>query len=179
MLVFSDELEMAFTRNCLPALESVRIVAVAREKIPDIWGKFLNVFAKAAQNIKSVSLGKHRKSAFNELSAVDIVDITPFFANCSSLEVIILNDDVCCQMETVMKNVWEKLPNLKFFRCDSEFTKRAAKALVSNYDSLILNACNNFYFKSSLPLSTVKTFVSKQYRIHDLKFCKNHHIFTF
>ena len=162
---------MAFPCNSLPALESVKIISFARERNPAILEKQLQVFAKAAKNLRSLSLAQHQSST--SLSAA------PFIENCSRLEVIVMKDGHGI-IDELLKNIWEKLPNLKFFYSkDSLISTPAAKSLILNYDLFILCTWAGFYFKSHLPLSRVKKFVSQQSQIHDLSIHLKYSIFTF
>ena len=173
-------MEAAFSQNSLPTLESAKIAALGGNQSPVIWGNFLDVFAKAARNLKSLCLRRHNKAEFHGRAA-DIVNIRPFIENCSFLETIVLFDSDLSQFDEVMDHVWEKLPNLKFLSLGSgsKISKQSARKLILNYDSLILRLGGDFYFKSTLPLPAVKKAVTQQLDILQLRVLEGYRIFTF
>jgi len=139
---------------------------------------FLKYFSIGATNLKTVRLSKHQHSIRGNNFSADAV--ISFLDNGSKLEAIILQDETFCQIDEKIRNVWEKLPNLKFFHSgNSKISKHCARTCIGNSELLILSIGGDFYFKSSLVIDQVKQLISEQARIHGLTFNKTYNIFTF
>ncbi len=208
LLSLSGKLKRALTAGVFPKLESVRFVVISNDNIDidniehNIENNFENnvdnlnieldnnidnnnvssieeniysVFSKSCPNLKSLSF-----TSTNSQSAFGASIISPFTKNCSKIESIVLKGESYSQLDSILKEIWLKLPELKLlYASNSEITKSGAKMVIQNCKSLMAIVSGDFYVKSSSTLEEIDSQFSKLCLKQDLRIESNYSIFMF
>jgi hypothetical protein len=116
----------------------------------------------------------------NSQSAFGASIISPFTENCSKIESIVLKGESYSQLDSILREIWLKLPELKLlYARNREVTKSGAKLVIQNCKSLMAIVSGDFYVKSSSTLEEIDSQFSKLCLKQDLRIESNYSIFMF
>ncbi len=148
---------------------------IDNNNVSSIEENIYSVFSKSCPNLKSLSF-----FSTNSQSAFGASIISPFTENCSKIESIVLKGESYSQLDSILKEIWSKLPELKLlYASNSEVTKSGAKLVIQNCKSLMAIVSGDFYVKSSSTLEEIDSQFSKLCLKQDLRIESNYSIFMF